>query len=104
MAALVHRQLDHLAVAVRTVVNIFDPKVVVLGGYPGTLHGLAPDRLPAALAHLAIPRPDSPGRIVPASLGENLLLVGAAQFALARTLRDPGGVISKCNADGERVF
>jgi predicted NBD/HSP70 family sugar kinase len=89
VAALVHRQLDHLAVAARTAVNLFDPELVVLGGYLGVLHEFAPERLPAALSRSALRGPGAGVRIARASLGDDLLVVGAAQLALSRVLRDP---------------
>ncbi|WP_382308526.1 ROK family protein [Herbiconiux sp. UC225_62] len=95
---LVHRRLDHLAVAARTAVNLFDPELVVLGGYLGALHECAPDRLPAALSRSALRRAGAGAaggtgvRIARAGLGDDLLVIGAAQLALSRVLRDPAGL------------
>ncbi|SDY79813.1 ROK family transcriptional regulator [Herbiconiux ginsengi] len=95
LIAVVHRQLDHLAVAVRTAVNLFDPELLVLGGYLGGLHAFAPERLPAALARSAMRAPGSGVRIAQAGLGDDLLMVGAAQLALTRVLRDPAGLATR---------
>ncbi|MGD8169517.1 ROK family protein [Herbiconiux sp. P16] len=109
VVAVVHRQLDRLAVAARTAVNLFDPELVVLGGYLGALHEFAPERLPAALGRSAMRSAGAgPGvgagsgvgagdgvRIVRASLGDDLLVVGAAQLALSRVLRDPARLVAR---------
>jgi predicted NBD/HSP70 family sugar kinase len=93
--AAVHRQLDHLAVAVRTAVNLFDPELLVLGGYLGALHEFASERLPAALARSAMRGPGAGVRIARGSLGDDLLVVGAAQLALSRVLRDPARLVRR---------
>jgi predicted NBD/HSP70 family sugar kinase len=91
VAAVVHRQLDHLAVGVRFAVNIFDPELVVLGDYLGVLLEFDPARLAGVLGRCALrSRGESAGvRVARASLGDDLVVVGAAQLALSRVLQDP---------------
>lgn len=88
--AEVERQLGHLAVALRNVVNIFNPQLVVLGGFLGALVGVAPGLLEERLARggpfrVAL---DSV-RIARTELGGDLLMLGAAELAFERLLADP---------------
>ncbi|MCS5717198.1 ROK family transcriptional regulator [Herbiconiux sp. CPCC 205763] len=98
--AVVHRGLDHLAVAVRTVVNLVDPQLVVLGGYLAAMHDLAPDRLRTELGRSVMRRAGQGAglRITRAGLGDDLLVVGAAQLALSRVLRDPAQLPARAPA------
>ena len=88
--AEVERQLGHLAVALRNVVNIFNPQLVVLGGFLGALVGVAPGFLEERLGRggpfrVAL---DSV-RIARTELGADLLMLGAAELAFERLLADP---------------
>ncbi|MDY0914989.1 ROK family protein [Rathayibacter festucae] len=88
--AEVERQLGHLAVALRNVVNIFNPQLVVLGGFLGALVGVAPGVLEERLGRggpfrVAL---DSV-RIARTELGADLLMLGAAELAFERLLADP---------------
>ncbi|MCJ1686472.1 ROK family protein [Rathayibacter sp. VKM Ac-2927] len=88
--AEVKRQLGHLAVALRNVVNIFNPQLVVLGGFLGALVGVAPGFLEERLGRggpfrVAL---DSV-RIARTELGADLLMLGAAELAFERLLADP---------------
>ena len=83
----VERQLGYLAVALRNAINVFNPQLVVLGGFLGSLHALAPERLEAA------GRGAGAGRrrgerlaIARAELGSRLLMIGAAELAFAPLL------------------
>ena len=85
----VERQVDQLAVALRTVVNAFDPSLVVLGGFLGSLLAAEPDRLLAGVTRQALPGPAEDVRLVRAALGADRLVIGAAELAFARLLDDP---------------
>ncbi|PPF41671.1 MULTISPECIES: ROK family transcriptional regulator [unclassified Rathayibacter] len=90
--AEVERQLGHLAVALRNVINVFNPQLVVLGGFLGALVGVAPGFLEERLGRggpfrVAL---DSV-RIVRTELGADLLMLGAAELAFERLLADPLG-------------
>lgn len=89
LVAETHRQLDLLAVALTNFVNIFNPGMIVLGGFLGVLHGSAPGRLEAAVADGGIDGLGSAVSIRRAALGSELLLVGAAELAFAGLLADP---------------
>ncbi|MET4060226.1 putative NBD/HSP70 family sugar kinase [Arthrobacter sp. UYP6] len=92
LSAETHRQLDLLAVALTNFVNIFNPGTIVLGGFLGVLHSLAPGRLEAAVADGAIGGLGSGVTISRAALGTELLLVGAAELVFAGLLADPASV------------
>ncbi|MFB2580569.1 ROK family protein [Herbiconiux sp. P15] len=88
---LVDRQLDYLAVTVRNVVNLFNPELIVFGGFLGSLYEVAPERLDRAVAQLAMRGSRETARITRSSRGPELLVIGAAQLAFAELLRDPAG-------------
>lgn len=77
------RQRDLLAQAIADAVNILNPSVVVLGGFLAQLEELDPDGFSAAVAERAMEQNDEGLRILPASLGADRLLLGAAEQAFA---------------------
>lgn len=87
----VERQIDLLAVALTNFVNIFNPEMIVLGGFLGSIFSRDPDRLTAAVAGKTIGGLGSEVRIKRALLGSELLLVGAAELAFAELLANPAG-------------
>ncbi|WP_334685642.1 ROK family transcriptional regulator [Arthrobacter sp. CAN_A2] len=80
------RQLDLLAVALTDFVNIFDPGLIVLGGFLGSLVGFRGDRLAEIVNAGSLA-----GRVTVrrATLGPELLLVGAAELAFQPLLASP---------------
>jgi predicted NBD/HSP70 family sugar kinase len=89
VAAELRRQQGILAVALGNAINVFNPELAVLGGYLATLLAWNPDDLVAAVAAASIPAAMEGVSIVPAGLGEDRLLIGAAELALRSVLRDP---------------
>lgn len=87
----VEHQLDLLAVALTNFVNIFNPEMIVLGGFLGTIFSQDPQRLVSAVAAGTIGGLGTEVRIERAVLGSELLLVGAAELAFSRLLADPAG-------------
>ena len=85
------RQVDFLAIALRNVVNVFDPSLIVLGGFLASLLAAEPERLLAGVTAQALPGSADDLRIVPAELGVDRLTIGAAELAFARLLADPAG-------------
>lgn len=85
----VERQLRYLAVAVRNATNVFNPQLIVLGGFLGALVEAAPGRLGALVSESALKASGESLRVVRAELGSNLLMVGAAELAFASVLADP---------------
>ena len=70
-------------------VNIFNPRVVVLGGLCGRIHAYASDAIWQELARRSLPAPRSMVRVVPSMLGADAPLIGAAELALEPVLADP---------------
>ncbi len=86
----VARQRRILSTALSNAVNVLNPSVVVLGGFLATL--AAPD-LPGLAAEVAAQAMTANAEdlgIRVASLGEDRLLMGAAEAAFAALLADPG--------------
>ena len=89
VVAEVERQLGFLATALRTATNVFDPQLIVLGGFLGALHALDPARLPRLVAEQALAASAERLSIVRAELGSDILMVGAAELAFAPLLASP---------------
>ncbi|GAA2139914.1 ROK family transcriptional regulator [Arthrobacter humicola] len=88
----VARQLTYLGVALRNAVNIFNPDAIVLDGFLGTLHALAPGSLQAMLLSQAMDGPAGQAKIYRAALGSDLMMIGAAELAFTPFLADPAGL------------
>jgi predicted NBD/HSP70 family sugar kinase len=89
VATELRRQQGILAVALGNAVNVFNPELVVLGGYLATQLAWQPEGLVDAVAAATIPAAMEGVSIVPAALGEDRLLIGAAELAFRSVLRDP---------------
>lgn len=85
----VERQLGFLAVAVRNATNVFNPQVIVLGGFLRALFSAAPGRLDALVAKSVLSASGESLRIRGAELGTDLLMNGAAELAFGPLLDDP---------------
>jgi predicted NBD/HSP70 family sugar kinase len=70
-------------------VNVFDPSLIVLGGLLGRIHPYAGRIVEEQLDRLALPAPRGLVRIVPAALGTDAPLLGAAELAFEPLLADP---------------
>ncbi|KQM82464.1 hypothetical protein ASE68_03515 [Agromyces sp. Leaf222] len=88
VTALVDRQLDFLGIALRNIVNIFNPGVIVLGGFLGAVRNATGDRLLDSVERAALAGPSSEVRIVSSTLDENVL-IGAGELVFRTILRDP---------------
>jgi len=91
----VERQLDYLAIVLGNVINIVNPKLIVLGGFLASLHAMLPDYLPSAVAARALPAAYAGVEIRPSGLGSNLLLIGAAELVFEDLLDDPAHIRSE---------
>jgi predicted NBD/HSP70 family sugar kinase len=89
VGAEIDRQLGFLATALRTATNVFNPQLIVLGGFLGSLHAVAPDRLAALVAEQALRASGENLAIVRAELGSRILMIGAAELAFAPLLAAP---------------
>ncbi len=85
----VRRQLGFLAIAIRNVVNLLNPRLVVLGGFLGAIHAREPDYLRDLVNDQALIVSRESVQIVQSKLGADLLMVGAAELAFERILIDP---------------
>ena len=89
VAAEIDRQQRILAVALANAINVFNPALVVLGGFLATLLEWGAPALELAIQSSTVPAAWEGVSIRPAALGEDRLLIGAAELAFAPLLRDP---------------
>ncbi len=80
------RQLALLAVALVDFTNIFDPRLIVLGGFLGALVGFRGDQLSETVNATSLAGGVEVRR---AALGPELLLIGAAELAFQPLLASP---------------
>ena len=85
------RQVRVLSVALSNVINVLNPQLVVLGGFLADVRASDPDALAALVARQSIAASFEGVRILPAELGSDRLLIGAAELAFAGLLADPAG-------------
>jgi predicted NBD/HSP70 family sugar kinase len=78
-----------LGIGIGNVVNLLNPRVVVLGGLHARTYPFVRDVLEAELAAHSLAAPRSQVRVVPAELGIDAPLVGAAELAFEPLLTDP---------------
>ncbi|MCA0217398.1 MAG: ROK family transcriptional regulator [Actinobacteria bacterium] len=90
----VGRQQRILAVALANAINVFNPELVVLGGFLASVLEWDADALERAIQSSTVPAAWEGVTILPAALGENRLLIGAAELAFAPLLRDPGRILT----------
>ena len=89
--AVVDGQLAFLSVALRNIVNTFNPARVILGGFLATLEVVGGASLDTAVRSTALPGPATDVQLVASELGRDNLLIGAAELAFASVLQDPAG-------------
>ena len=90
LAALAHVG-RWLGIGLAGLVNVLNPRLIVLGGLHGRIHPYVHDVLHAELGRRALPAPRALVSVVPASLGVDAPLVGAAELAFEPLLADPAG-------------
>lgn len=78
-----------LGVGLAGIVNVFNPRRIALGGRFGAIHPFVAGRIEATLDELAMAAPRSMVEIVPAALGLDAPLHGAAELAFEQILDDP---------------
>lgn len=90
--ALVRDQLALLAIAVSSAVNLFNPNLVVLGGFLGDLYraGGSDGR---ALYRRSIKAARDDIRIELAALGSEQLMIGAGELVFSELIADPAGFL-----------
>ncbi len=87
--AEVDRQVDALAIALASVVNVLGSRRVVLGGFLGALAATAQDALTERFETRLLGPLVGEVEIRRAALGDAILLIGAASLPFARLLDDP---------------
>ena len=83
------RQRRILATALANAINVLNPSMVVLGGFLATVVESDPADLERAVAAQAVAAAFEEVSIRVAALGEDRLMIGAAEAALAPLLADP---------------
>ena len=83
---------------VASLVNIFDPTLVVLGGVLGRIHPLVRPELDAALERHALSAARELVRVVPGALGVDAPIIGAAELAFEPMLADPARRLASARA------
>jgi predicted NBD/HSP70 family sugar kinase len=84
-----------LAVGLAALVNILNPQLIVLGSMHGRIYPAIRHTVEAGLSARALPAPRAVVRIVPATLGADAPLIGAAELALEPILVDPAGFMAR---------
>jgi predicted NBD/HSP70 family sugar kinase len=79
-------------------VNVFNPRLVVLGGLFGRIYPFVGETVERELDRRALPGPRSLVRIVPATLGVDASVLGAAELAFEPLLAEPAGWIGRRHA------
>lgn len=87
--AEMHRQRRILAAALANAVNVLNPSVIVLGGFLALLRALDENAFDDEVRRNALAAPAEQVEILPAALGADRLLIGAAEAAFAPLLADP---------------
>lgn len=90
----VSRQRGVLAVALGNAVNALNPAIIVLGGFLGVLREQEPESFDAEVRTRSLAVAAEDLVIASAALGQDRLLIGAAEAVFAPLLADPLGVRS----------
>ena len=98
--------VDHigrwLGIGLAGLVNIFDPRIIVLGGRFARLMPYVSAVLEAELDRHALAAPRDLVRVVPATLGDQAPLLGAAELAMEPLLADPAAWLGPRSGDAQR--
>ena len=89
--AEVTRQLDMLIIALRNIINLFNPKLIVLGGFLAALQSADPARLEDFGRNRPLAASFHGVEIRPSELATDLLMIGASELAFEALLADPAG-------------
>jgi len=78
-----------LGIGLASLVNVLDPRLIVLGGLFGRIHAFVIGPLTRELDRRTLPASRALVRVVPATLGVDAPLLGAAELAFEALLTDP---------------
>jgi predicted NBD/HSP70 family sugar kinase len=82
-----------------SIINLFNPQLVVLGGYFAALYTLVPHEIDAGVAERTLPAPlESVSLAIPA-LGRDSVLLGAAEMAFEPLFVDPVSALGSAIQD-----
>lgn len=87
---VLNRQAKSLAIALGNAINMLNPRLIVLGGFLRVFPAFAAAALHEELTRRSMGAPRDLVRVVPATLGADTLVIGAAELAFAPVLLDPG--------------
>lgn len=87
---VLNRQARSLAIALGNAINMLNPGLIVLGGFLRVFPAYAAAVLHEELTRRSMGAPRDLVRVVPATLGADTLVIGAAELAFAPVLADPG--------------
>ena len=85
------RQIELLGIGIANLVNIFNPEVVLLGGFLSDLFNVDDYKLISHIRRSALPGAREKVQIRTAELGANLQIIGAAQLGFSNLLQNPAG-------------
>jgi predicted NBD/HSP70 family sugar kinase len=92
-----------LGVGLALLVNLLNPRVIVLGGLFGRIHPIVHATIEAELDRRALAAPRALLRVAPAALGEDAPLIGAAELAFEPFLADPAAWLGPRELLAERA-
>jgi predicted NBD/HSP70 family sugar kinase len=78
-----------LGIGLAGLINVLNPRLVLLGGRFGRIHPFVATTLEGELDRRVLPAPRQLVRVVPTSLGVDAPLIGAAELAFEPLLSDP---------------
>jgi predicted NBD/HSP70 family sugar kinase len=99
-AASVARVGEWLGIGVASLVNVFNPTLVVLGGLLGRIQPLVVVELTSALDRGSLSAARQLVRIAPGALGVDAPIIGAAELAFEPMLADPAERLEAVQAAG----
>ncbi|MCW4458720.1 ROK family transcriptional regulator [Microbacterium sp. MPKO10] len=85
----IDRQVDMLSTALRNTINILNPALVVLGGFLGLLYEARTDAMTRLVGLQTLGPAFEDVAIARAALGDEILLIGAAELVFDIVLTDP---------------
>ncbi|NHC24433.1 ROK family protein [Nocardioides sp. IC4_145] len=88
-----------LGYGLASIVNAFNPRLVVLGGYLSSLYALVRHEVDDALAERALPAPHESVTLSLPGLGSDSVLLGAAEIALEPLFADPVAALGTALVD-----
>ncbi|MFM1984235.1 MAG: hypothetical protein RL723_670, partial [Actinomycetota bacterium] len=86
---LIEAQIDNLAAALGNFVNIFNPQVIILGGYLSGLFEFNSERLINGLRANSLAAANERVIVREGGLGSNLLMIGAAELPFSQLVANP---------------